>query len=269
MNNIKIKVGMSYLAEKGCIYANINDVSGGRSLYKIIEAKSPNESLILGISEILKSVSNDCIVDIYVQTNFGFKFMENKKKWCNRSAGDILLNVAKEKNIELNFIDCSSTGEVGHHKIKAREILLKEVKLDEVRRQENISPSNVEPKSSVKIFVRGTSNTSDALRPGKFIALLSCKGIEKEIIGHGLNTTTNRMIIEGAMEAVKKLKHPCNIELNIHTDVGIETKSKTNFDLIYDLRKVILEGGHILKSKVSNERQNELSLKLKQVKYKY
>lgn len=266
MKKVKIKIGMSYIGSKGCVLAVVDDGLKTETISKIIEAKSPNESLILGISEILKNTSKDCSADIYVQTNFGFKFMQNKKKWCNRDAGDILLNTAKENNIELNFIDVSSTGEVNSMKDEARRILLKELRLDSVRKEENIPVSNIEPKSSVKIFVRGVVDTSDVLRSGKYVALLSCRSVEKEIFGFGENTTGNRMIIQGAIEAIKKLKHPCKIELNTHTDIGIETKSKANFDLIHDLRKVSLEGGHILESKVSNERQNELALKLKKIK---
>lgn len=266
MKKVKIKIGMSYIGSKGCVFAVIDDGLKTETISKIIEAKSPNESLILGISEILKNISKDCTADIYVQTNFGFRFMQNKKKWCNRNAGDILLSVAKESNIELNFIDSSSTGEVDSMKDRARTILLKEVRLDDVRNEENIPVPNIEPKSSVKIFVRGVVDTSDVLRPGKYVALLSCKGVEKEIFGFGENTTGNRMVMQGAIEAIKKLKHPCKIELNTHTDIGVETKSKANFDLLHDLRKVALEGGHILESKVSNERQDELALKLKQIK---
>lgn len=266
MKKVKIKIGMSYIGSKGCVLSVVDDGLKTETISKIIEAKSPNESLILGISEILKNIGRNCSADIYVQTNFGFKFIQNKKKWCNRNAGDILLSVAKESNIELNFIDFGSTGELDSMKDRARTILLKEVRLDNVRNEENIPASNIEPKSFVKIFVRGVADTSNVLRPGKYIALLTCKGVEKEIFGFGENTTGNRMMIQGAIEAIKKLKHPCKIELNTHADIGVETKSKANFDLLHDLRKVALEGGHILEGKVSNKRQDELALKLKQIK---
>lgn len=265
MKKVEIKVGMSYMDSKGCVYATINEAT---SMYKIIKAKSPNESLILGIAEILKDIPSNCIANIYVQTNFGFKFMQNRKKWCNREAGDILLNIANDKNICLEFIDCSATKEVDILKAEAKHIILKETRLDHVRIEENIPVSNVAPKSFVKIFVRGVVNTADESKPGKFIAKLNCKGVEREIVGFEKNTTSNRMIMQGAIEAIKLLKHPCNIELHTHTDIGLEGKSKANFDLLHDLRKAALNGGHILNGVISDEKQSELTSKLKQIEYK-
>ena len=176
MSKIKIKVGMSYVGAKGCVLADVEDGSITKTVFKILEAKSPNESLILGLSEILKSISNNCNAEIFVQTNFGFKFLQNRKKWCNRDAGDVLLSVIDSKNIKVDFVDCSSTKELESLKSRAKSILLKEVRLDNVRREENIPNANIEPKSLVEIFIRGSVDTSSDLRNGKFIALLSCKG---------------------------------------------------------------------------------------------
>ncbi len=52
--------------------------------------------------------------------------------------------------------------------------------------------------------------------PGGWGALLVHDGIEKELSGGAPDTTNNRMEMTAAIEALKALKHPCNVHL--HTD---------------------------------------------------
>ena len=49
--------------------------------------------------------------------------------------------------------------------------------------------------------------------PGGWGAILEYNGIEKELPGGEPNTTNNRMEITGVIEALSKLKEPCNVEL--------------------------------------------------------
>ncbi|NLX69357.1 MAG: ribonuclease HI [Clostridiales bacterium] len=52
--------------------------------------------------------------------------------------------------------------------------------------------------------------------PGGWAAILSYKGIEKEIYGYEELTTNNRMELMAPIKALEMLKEPCNV--NIYTD---------------------------------------------------
>jgi ribonuclease HI len=49
--------------------------------------------------------------------------------------------------------------------------------------------------------------------PGGWAALLMCNGVEKEIAGSEADTTNNRMELRAALEALKALKTPCDVDL--------------------------------------------------------
>ena len=52
--------------------------------------------------------------------------------------------------------------------------------------------------------------------PGGWAAILSSKGVNKELKGGELDTTNNRMELMAAISALEALKKPCRIDL--HTD---------------------------------------------------
>ena len=52
--------------------------------------------------------------------------------------------------------------------------------------------------------------------PGGWAAILLCGQREKEICGHDLQTTNNRMELTAAIEALRALKRPC--EVTIYSD---------------------------------------------------
>lgn len=52
--------------------------------------------------------------------------------------------------------------------------------------------------------------------PGGWGAILIYKGSEKELKGNHPETTNNRMEMTAALEALKALKHPCQVQL--HSD---------------------------------------------------
>lgn len=95
----------------------------------------------------------------------------------------------------------------------------------------------------VKIFSTGSCNPST--RCGKYHALLEYKSRYKTIIGELTDTTTNRCIIYGLIEAVKLLKKPCKAFLVTSTSTGIETAIKrgkgTNVDILITLFKLLKE----------------------------
>ena len=94
--------------------------------------------------------------------------------------------------------------------------------------------------------------------------------VEKELSNTIYHTTSNRMIIQGVIDAIDKLKRPCRIKLYTHAVIGLETYyrqgSGTNKDLIKVLFEKLAEGGHSMQEYICGDRQEELSEKLKKIK---
>lgn len=63
----------------------------------------------------------------------------------------------------------------------------------------------------VEIFSDGACKGNPG--PGGWGAILRYNGIEKEISGGESNTTNNRMELRAVIEALKRLKEPCNVIL--------------------------------------------------------
>jgi ribonuclease HI len=72
---------------------------------------TPNRSIILASAIALETLRKPCVVNLYVQSNVGFKYMLSKTKtnWCNRDVGNLLMDITKKNQHELHFIDCSAT----------------------------------------------------------------------------------------------------------------------------------------------------------------
>ena len=63
----------------------------------------------------------------------------------------------------------------------------------------------------VEIYTDGACKGNPG--PGGWGALLLCRGKELELCGGERNTTNNRMELMAAIEALKKLKRPCQVTL--------------------------------------------------------
>ena len=122
----------------------------------------------------------------------------------------------------------------------------------------------------MKFYVRGVADSSNENKIGKYIVIMNYKGIEKELSNTIYHTTSNRMIIQGVIDAIDKLKRPCRIKLYTHAVIGLETYyrqgSGTNKDLIKVLFEKLAEGGHSMQEYICGDRQEELSEKLKKIK---
>ncbi|MGI2040431.1 hypothetical protein ACRN9Z_20510 [Shewanella frigidimarina] len=95
------------------------------------------------------------------------------------------------------------------------------------------------------IYSRGSCDTST--REGVFNIKIEYLGKSKGFTGHCSDTTTNRCIIQGCIEGVKKLKEPCNIEFITSTKMGISKHSKgkgVNKDLITELVSLLENNSH-------------------------
>lgn len=120
---------------------------------------------------------------------------------------------------------------------------------------------------SVSIFVRGITNSASSQKEGKYIAILHYYGYEKVVSGKEINTTSNRMVIRGLIEAIKLLKEPCDITIYTHCNFGInkypQGNKGVNRDIATNLFKLIEVKGHKLNYIFGNERQQELINKLR------
>ncbi|MFQ6848986.1 hypothetical protein ACV3OB_16065 [Clostridium perfringens] len=115
---------------------------------------------------------------------------------------------------------------------------------------------------TVKIYVRGICRNTGKykeIKKGEYLAILEYKTKTKIIKGENINVTTNQMIIQGAIESIKLLKEPCNVELYVTTNIGIKKfKKSVNRELLICLMELIEKNGHSLKEIVSNKRQLQL-----------
>ena len=82
-----------------------------KELYFSTLETTHNRSIILASKIGIEGLNSSCIVNLHTQCNFGFKFMENSKKWVNRDVGDLLAVAIAEGGHKVNFIDCSATEE--------------------------------------------------------------------------------------------------------------------------------------------------------------
>ena len=120
-------------------------------------------------------------------------------------------------------------------------------------------------KKEISVFIAGSCNSASEEREGFYAAELRYKDKSKFIGRNLINTTSNRVIIQGLIDIVKMLKEPCRINVytaggfgyrkmytkqgeykNNHMIVGI------NKDLLKILQTLLIENGHILIDNRSN-----------------
>jgi hypothetical protein len=92
--------------------------------------------------------------------------------------------------------------------------------------QNEVSLNDIQNDNSevVKIYSIGSCNPQTRL--GRYTALLQYKSNFKVVDGDLTNTTANRCIITGLIEAVKLLKKPCRVNLITSTAIGVESVTK-------------------------------------------
>jgi ribonuclease HI len=67
------------------------------------------------------------------------------------------------------------------------------------------------PMQTVEIYTDGACSGNPG--PGGWAAVLIARGTEKEISGNAAATTNNRMELTAALEALRRLKKPCQVRL--------------------------------------------------------
>lgn len=120
-------------------------------------------------------------------------------------------------------------------------------------------------KKNVKIYIYGKCMSHLSKKPGNYAAMLKYKDKSKIIYGFELNTTANRVMINGIIKAVKMLKEPCNIEFYTPTQLGFshiinkqgdytkKTSINGNKDILILLREILKKGGHSCKEIVNTD----------------
>lgn len=94
----------------------------------------------------------------------------------------------------------------------------------------------------VKIYTDGSCDNRKT-KAGGWAAILLYGEVQKVVSGYESNTTNNRMELQGAIEGLKALKYPC--EVNLYTDsqyiiTVLQSKRKhfdKNDDLCQEFRK--------------------------------
>jgi len=66
-------------------------------------------------------------------------------------------------------------------------------------------------------------------------------------------TTSSRVLLDGLVEAVTKLKEPCYINIFIPTIAALNSPGSLNYDLVLKFHEIIKERGHIYKIKVTQK----------------
>jgi ribonuclease HI len=91
--------------------------------------------------------------------------------------------------------------------------------------------------SKVKIFSTGSCSVN---KEGKYFVLMEYKNHHKYLEKNFTNTTANRCIILGLIDAIMLLKKPCSIILITSTPIGLKNLHKSpNKDLLKKLLKLI------------------------------
>lgn len=70
-----------------------------------------NRSIILASIIAIEGLKFGYDLNLHTQTNFGFKYTKNSKKWVNRDIGEHLNYVIERGGHEVTFIDCLDTDE--------------------------------------------------------------------------------------------------------------------------------------------------------------
>lgn len=115
----------------------------------------------------------------------------------------------------------------------------------EMSEKENINQKEIFEKivsdktDKVKIYSVGSCDYNT--RIGKYYTLLEYKTYYKVINDQLCNTTVNRCIIQGIIDAIKLLKKPCNLLIVTATPVGIKTAMKSSKGPNVDLIKTLFD----------------------------
>jgi hypothetical protein len=90
-----------------------------REVYDISEdARSVNRCVMYAVIKAINALKEPCKITLYLQTNVGFKYMENtKKKWRNRDLGNEIQESIQLGKHSVQYIDYSMNADLNAHRI--------------------------------------------------------------------------------------------------------------------------------------------------------
>lgn len=113
MNKKVVTIGVSVLfdihTKQGNAIIQLDYQGRTKDIFLRITERTVNRVIVLSCIEAVNSLKEPCEINLYVQTNFGFKFMNNKKKWRNRDLGDKLFEAIQQGNHTISYFDCSES----------------------------------------------------------------------------------------------------------------------------------------------------------------
>lgn len=222
--------------------------NNGSEIYVQTNETSSQRTLMIGLRDILENYPLGSKIEVFSPVNFGFKFLRNNKKWVNRDVGNLLNDVIKKNNLNVKFIDYSKSNEYDEmKKLLKRKIGLKYSKNNDntsfnriVTEEGGIFNPGVNDGSfKVNLLVRGIFYLDDD-RSGKYISILQCKGKELILRGDDINTTPQRMVLRGIIDAINKLNRPCHIDIYSHDSIGLSIFNKKRKGANKDLKEYLL-----------------------------
>jgi len=139
----------------------------------------------------------------------------------------------------LNINDFEKLIPVIQEKMNEEQISFKEEKRNLTNSSLSLDDVIEDDSDAVKIFSTGSCNPKT--RCGKYNSLLEYKSHYKAVNGDLDDTTANRCIITGLIEAVKLLKKPCKVFLVTSTPIGIASVTRKGKGINVDILKILLE----------------------------
>lgn len=123
--NIYLKIKFNYQNLRNCGILVMEYKGVYKIRYLCILERTCNRAIIIAAKNAIDLLKEPCEVNLYLQTNIGFKFLENNKKWRNRDLGEKLIDaIIKERHV-VNFIDCSMLSEgISIQKMLERKLAL-------------------------------------------------------------------------------------------------------------------------------------------------
>lgn len=108
----------------------------------------------------------------------------------------------------------------------------------------------------IDIYAIGHCNSMGDCKNGYYEVITTYKSHAKQVVSEIIdNTTANRVIIKGVLDAIRSLKEPCHIRIHTKTPLGFKTwKSSINKDLLEQILTTCKEQGYEFEYDVINQK---------------
>jgi len=125
------------------------------------------------------------------------------------------------------------------------------------------SITNLFGETKVNVALYLTCSCNNITKNAVCLYELVCNGVTKVFTIEKDNTTSNRILIEGMIDAVSQLKRPCYISIYAPTSVGFSKPNKSvNKDKLQELLSLISHNDHDFEEKLLAEHTSRLKKRL-------